>query len=141
MDVAVETPPSKMSNSSGSPSSFGVRKRSSKSHKMLRTAEIADMGPSINDVASFEGGRGVQIDDIGRYEGGRCQKNTISSIQDFFENVTYFNVLKLNLWISPVLRFSKFDNIMKGRFCWTIITIIVIFKCKFIHKDVTTVFM
>ena len=27
-------------------------------------------GPSINDVASLEGGRGSQIDDMGQYEGG-----------------------------------------------------------------------
>ena len=40
-------------------------------------------GPSINDVASLEGGGGGQIDDMGRYEGGRCQKNPISSIQNW----------------------------------------------------------
>ena len=43
LDVAVETPPSKMSNSAGHPSSFGVQKSTSKSHKMLRTAEIAEI--------------------------------------------------------------------------------------------------
>ena len=30
-------------------------------------------GPSINNVASLEGG---QIDDMGRYEGGRCQRKS-----------------------------------------------------------------
>ena len=34
------------------------------------------MGPSINDVASLEGGRGGQIDDMGQYEGGRCQRKS-----------------------------------------------------------------
>ena len=33
-------------------------------------------GPSINDVASLEGGRGSQIDDMGQYEGGRCQRKS-----------------------------------------------------------------
>ena len=39
------------------------------------------MGPSIKDVGSLEGGRGVPIDDMGRYDGGRGTKNPISAIQ------------------------------------------------------------
>ena len=42
-----------------------------------------DKGPSINDVASLEGGRGGQIDDMGRYEGVGVKENPISSIQDW----------------------------------------------------------
>ena len=38
-------------------------------------------GPSIKDVGSLEGGRGVPIDDMGRYDGGRGTKNPISAIQ------------------------------------------------------------
>ena len=34
-------------------------------------------GPSIKDVGSLEGGRGVPIDDMGRYDGGRGTKNPI----------------------------------------------------------------
>ena len=49
-------------------------------------------GPSINDVASLEGGRGGQIDDMGRYEGGRCQKNPISSIQNW-QIMIFFKIL------------------------------------------------
>ena len=33
--------------------------------------------PSIKDVGSLEGGRGVPIDDMGRYDGGRGTKNPI----------------------------------------------------------------
>ena len=32
------------------------------------------LGPSIKDVGSLEGGRGVQIADMGRCEGGRGSK-------------------------------------------------------------------
>ena len=39
-------------------------------------------GPSINDIASLEGGRGGQTDDMGRYEGVRVKENPILSIQD-----------------------------------------------------------
>ena len=46
-------------------------------------------GPSIKDVGSLEGGRGVRIADMGRYDGGRCKKNTISAIQDW-QILTFF---------------------------------------------------
>ena len=41
--IAIEMGRSKMSNSNIYPSSFGVRKSTSKSHKMLRTLEITEI--------------------------------------------------------------------------------------------------
>ena len=41
--------------------------------------EVLSKGPSIKDVGSLEGGRGVPIDDMGRHDGGRGKKNAISA--------------------------------------------------------------
>ena len=48
----------------------------------IKNCHIYRKGPSINDVASLEGGRRGQIDDMGRYEGVGVKENPISSIQD-----------------------------------------------------------
>ena len=55
-----------------------------------RRIENFDKGPSINDVASLEGGREGQIDDMGQNEGGRCQRKSdivhLMEISDLFIN-------------------------------------------------------
>ena len=51
-----------------------MSKGKKKSH--LEIDFFYSLGPSINDVASLEGGRGGQIDDMGWYEGGRCQRKS-----------------------------------------------------------------
>ena len=47
-------------------------------------------GPSINNVASLEGGRGGRIDDMGQYEGVCLKENPISSIQDWQIMIFFF---------------------------------------------------
>ena len=42
------------------------------------------MGPSIKDVGSLEGGRGVPMDDMGRCDGGRGKKKFDIGNSGFF---------------------------------------------------------
>ena len=72
--------------------------------KYLSTYLLLSMGPSINDVASLEGGRGAKLRIWGNMRGVGVKENPISSIQDwqimiFFEMYFNFDVLKLILWI------------------------------------------
>ena len=75
----------------------------------LSTYLLLSMGPSINDVASLEGGRGGQIDNMGRYEGGRCQRkcdivNSRLADYNLFFNVIYINCLETDFMNIPRLR-------------------------------------
>ena len=70
-------------------------------------------GPSIEDVGSLEGGRGVPMDDMGRYDGGRGKKksdigNSRLVDLDFFFFLLLFLSFFLNikncqrlLWMAP----------------------------------------
>ena len=64
---------------------------------ILYYKQIRSKGPSINDVASLEGGRGAKLTIWGDMRGVGVKENPTSSIQDwqitiFFENAIYFNL-------------------------------------------------